>query len=383
MDALGSGHGRRLVRQLVLGHAGQRPAAGRLGRSERGQPSGPRPAVLRRALPAQRPERREGVVGDLAGPDEVPQRVEDLAVRPPAGGGVQLAVERRPAPLQVGADPLVDLGRRTLHAVGQPDRPQELAARSIEHHPAVVAPEAPAPHPGDLAHRAQLVQQPRLVARDARREHVTLEDRRRDRQARQLVDDLGQALQGVRSAQRHRRRGAGGRRPGDALPGRQEPGQRHGIDRLDLLAQLRERPPPEQAQDLLIAVLALRAARPELAREEAARGDQAMERVLDHARREAPAPGGLGAEERAVGPRVPGEQPVERGDRRAEERLRDARAARPPRRRRGSGRRPPSRSSAPRRRSAPGPRAATPPAPRGAATPRAARRPSGRRPRRS
>ena len=65
----------------------ERPAAGRLGRPERGQPA--RAAARRRRaargpLPAQGAQRRERVVRDLAGPDQVPQRVEHLAVRGPA-----------------------------------------------------------------------------------------------------------------------------------------------------------------------------------------------------------------------------------------------------------------------------------------------------------
>src|SRR5207244_669286 len=61
----------------------QRPSAGRFRRPKGREPaeawsrSGGR---LRGTLPAQRPQRREGVVRDVAGPDEVPQRVEDLAL---------------------------------------------------------------------------------------------------------------------------------------------------------------------------------------------------------------------------------------------------------------------------------------------------------------
>ena len=60
----------------------QRPAAsGRTERREAAAGAGRRAPLRSRPLPAQRAERREGVVRDLAGPDEVPQRVEDLAVR--------------------------------------------------------------------------------------------------------------------------------------------------------------------------------------------------------------------------------------------------------------------------------------------------------------
>ena len=85
----------------------ERPAAGGLGRAQGGEPAGPAdgpPGAAAGPLPAQGPQRRERVVGDLAGPDEVPQRVEDLAVRVPAGRREELAVERGAARRQVLAD---------------------------------------------------------------------------------------------------------------------------------------------------------------------------------------------------------------------------------------------------------------------------------------
>ena len=88
--------------------------------------------------------------------------------------------------------------------------------------------------------------------------------------------------------------------------------ERGRVDRLDLAAQPRQRPPAEQPQDLGVAPLALGAARPELAAEQRAGGEQPLERVLDDADRQAPAAGGLGRQERAVRPGAAGEQPVER-----------------------------------------------------------------------
>src|SRR4029453_10654982 len=72
------------------------------------------PRVSRRSLPAERPERRERVVRHLAGPDEVPQRIEYLAVRPAAGGRVQLAIERCAAGRQVLPQSLVTRLRRAV-----------------------------------------------------------------------------------------------------------------------------------------------------------------------------------------------------------------------------------------------------------------------------
>ena len=160
-------------------------------------------------------------------------------------------------------------------------------------------------------------------SRDAGREDVALEDRSRDRQARELVHDLREALERGRAPERHDR-DPRRRRWRDPLPGGEEPGERDRVDGLDLAPQLRERPAPEQAEDLGIAVLALGATGPELAGEQRARVDQPVERVLDDARRQAPAARRLRPEERPVRPGPAGEQPVERPDDRPEERLRHA-----------------------------------------------------------
>ena len=247
---------------------------------------------------------------------------------------------------------------------------QELAAGPDEHDPAVVAAEAPPPHPGDLAQRAELVEQPRLVAGDARRQDVALQDGGRDRHAGELVDDLGEPLEGGAAAQRRPGRAA---RPA-ATPCHvgQEPRERRRIDRLDLAPQPGQRAAAQQPQDLRVAPLALGAARPELAAQERPGAEQPLERVLDDADRQPPARGRLGRQERAVGPREAREQPVERADGRTEERLRDARPAAGRRPRRGSGRRPRSRSSARRRRSGPRRRAGWPPARRSQASATAA-----------
>ena len=300
----------------------QRPAAS--GGPEGGEPAGPAdgpPGAAAGPLPAQGAQRRERVVGDLAGPDEVPQRVEDLAVRVPAGGREELAVERRAARRQVLADGDVARLGRWLDAVGRAGRPQDLATRPDEGDPAVVAAEAPPPHPGHLAQRAELVQQPRLVARDPGREHVALEDGRRDRQPGQLVDDLGQPLQGRAAAQRRTRRATTDR--GHALPVGQEARQGRRIDRFDLASEARQRTPAEEAQDLRVAPLAFRAARPELAPQERARRGQPLEGVADDAGGQTPATRRLGRQERSMRPGEPGQEPVERGDGRAEERRRD------------------------------------------------------------
>ena len=63
---------------------------------------------------------------------------------------------------------------------GWADGAEQLATRADEDDPAVVAPQAAPAHPGDLAEGAQLVEQPRLVARDPGGQDVALEDGGRD-----------------------------------------------------------------------------------------------------------------------------------------------------------------------------------------------------------
>jgi hypothetical protein len=185
---------------------------------------------------------------------------------------------------------------RWLDAVRGPRRSQDLATGTDECDAAVIATEAPPPHPGDLAERAQLVEQSRLVARDPGWQHVSFQDRGRDREPGELVDDLGEAFEGGRPAQGRPRRSEGRH----ALPLGQETAQRGRVDRLDLAPQARERAPAEEPKHLGIAPLALRATGPEFATQQRAGTEQALQRVADHADRKAPATGRVGRQERTV-----------------------------------------------------------------------------------
>ena len=171
-----------------------------------------------------------------------------------------------------------------LGAVGEARRPEQLAAGPDQDDTPVVAAEAPATDPRDLAHRAQLVQQPRLVARQ-----------RAGRTSRSRTD-AGIGRPASWSTTSARRSSAAEPRSGvaaladrgDAVPRRQEPRQRDRVDRLDLAPQLRQRPPAKQPQHVRIAPLAFRAAGPELAAEQRARRHQPLQGVLDDARWAAP-----------------------------------------------------------------------------------------------
>ena len=80
-----------------------------------------------------------------------------------------------------------------------------------------------------------------------------------------------------------------------AVPGREEPGQDLGVDRLDLVAEAGEAAAPDPAQHAGVAPLALGAVGAELAPHEAVGVDQRLQRIAEplgaqaeaHARRRA------------------------------------------------------------------------------------------------
>ena len=284
----------------------QRPAASGGPSDVRRPGPGVAAGVPGRPLPAQGPQRGERVVRDLAGPDEVPQRVEHLAVasRHRTPRRARGRTRRPAAPRCARGSPRG--GDRPGGGPSSGGRPAGRASRPGRYSAIRPSsrPRLPRPTQATSPIAPELVEQPRLVAGDPRRQDVALEHRGRDRQAGQLVDDLGEALEAAT-------RGAAARlaRRGDAVPRRQEPAERRRVDGLDLAAQPGERPAPEEAEHLRVAPLALDAAGPELAAQERPVGEQPLERVVDDADRQPPAPGRVRRQERAVGPRVAGEQP--------------------------------------------------------------------------
>jgi hypothetical protein len=135
-------------------------------------------------------------------------------------------------------DGVVPRGRRAIRAITTAaDWTQGVPTWPVQADPPIVATEAATSDPGHLSQRTQLVEQPRLVAGDACRQDVALEDRRRQGDAGELVDDLGQPLQRGGAPER-RRYVSGGR---DAMPRGKEAGQGGLLDRLDLTAQPCER----------------------------------------------------------------------------------------------------------------------------------------------
>ena len=259
---------RAAARGRVLGHREQRrderPAALDLrlrARPPRREPApavGPRGLRPRRAQP-RRAQRRVGVVGDLARPHEVPQRLLELLARDAADVGQQVGEEAR-----AGGEPLADrvvglaLGR--LLRRRRPEQPHVLA--EVERHPAGAAAERARADPHELARGAQRVHPRRRVGADAARQHVALPHLGGQREPLQADQRLAQPVGP----------GARGRVAVDALPVRQEARERALVGRLDLLAQRGERGAPQPPQHLGVAPLALRAARAQLAAHEVAGG---------------------------------------------------------------------------------------------------------------
>ena len=262
---LGAAAARRIARALREQRRGERPAPLdlRLGpgpaRAEAPPPRtlGARLLAPARRRGARRAQRRERVVGHLARPHEVPQRLLQLLgghaghVDEQVGEEARALLEPRPQRL-VGA-----LGEHLL-AVGpgarrRPEHGGVVA--EVQRDPAAAAPERARADPHDLARRAQLVQPRRRVGARAARQHVALPHLRGQGDALQRDEHLAQPVDA---------------RPGrrvavDALPARREAGERPLVGRLDLRAQGGERGAPEPAQHLGVAPLALRAARAQLA----------------------------------------------------------------------------------------------------------------------
>src|SRR5215210_590563 len=211
---------------LPLEHQlGERPAVGAAGE----EPTGERPAALRRGDLARAPareaprrplplalrlvappgaQRGPRVVGDLAGPDEIPQRRQRL-LRFQARVGEEVVPEER-APPECRAQPLVHLALRPVGGRRWPEH-RRVAAKidgdAVE----------PRPGPDDLARSAERIQLLRPVTGHAAREHLRFPERDRKREPLQRHERLAQ-----------------GCAPVDALPRREEAAERRLLGRLDL-----------------------------------------------------------------------------------------------------------------------------------------------------
>ena len=185
----------------------------------------------------------------------------------------------------------------------------------VEREPPVVLAERLESAPHDLTGRGQRVEIGRLIALDARRQDLGLENRRDERRALQALDRIEQRVQPRSPAD-------------DALPVRDEASEDGGFDRLDLMPELRERPAADRLQHVRVAPLASGSAGPELSFEQSAAVHELLQQRFG-GRSSKPVPfGQLLGRERPVRARVaPGE--VQRGmRRRLEQRFRQSRRQR-------------------------------------------------------
>ncbi len=169
--------------------------------------------------------------------------------------------------------------------------------------------------PDHLAGCHQRVEHVGLVVGDARRQDLAFEHRGRNGRALQLLDRVEQRFEPAP--------------PGpDAVPRRRRSGRARRVDRLDLLAQPRERPPTEAAQDVRIDPLALDAAGPELAFDQLAGLGEPEQQRFGDCRTQAVTRGQLADRERAVRSRVAQREIAGRIPHRLEQRLRKTRRQR-------------------------------------------------------
>ena len=304
----------------------QRPATFAAGRSAIGRTRQRTTAPL--AADSERAEWLQRVVGDLAGPHEIPERREELrGIRLHAA--LDLGEEERAALLEELAERRVERGARRGVGGRRVAREQRLAIGAIERDAPVVRADRLDAGPHHLAGREELIEHVRAIAGHACGQHLGLEHRRGDGTALELRDGTEERLDGRRRESLRAR--VVGR--DDALPVAEEAREHVGAHRLDGLAEARERLPLEDAQYLGIAVFERRTRaasarargcrrRQERARHHLARGDQVIERSDDRRLAEPPARRDVAGGEGAMRPRIPGDQRRERILGGAEERLR-------------------------------------------------------------
>ncbi len=156
-----------------------------------------------------------------------------------------------------------------------------------------------APHPHDLSHRDELVQQARAVSADPGSDDVALDHACRKRGSLQLEHDLEQPIHTSRLG-------------ANPVPSGQEARECFGRDRLDLMPERGEGPPSQDLQDLRVAVLAAFGGSAKLARDNVSMGGQAIQRRFDLGCWQGPPRGRIGGDEWDVTAGPSPQQGVER-----------------------------------------------------------------------
>ncbi len=226
----------------------------------------------------------ERVVGDLARPDERPQRLERLRGVAPYGSG-DLLEEDRPALFEQGAHLGGDVAFRVSWRGGE----ERFVLREEQRDPSVARPEWLHPGPDDSPRGGERVEVPRTKALDPRGENPGVEGRDREGAPLELPDRLDQRV-------------APSPATGERLPLEQEAAVGGGVDRLDLLPQLRERLSANRAEDLRFAELPPRPVRQKGPLDELSALHQPRERALHAVDPEPEAGDQRARHERAVRP---------------------------------------------------------------------------------
>ena len=251
----------------------------------------------------------QAVVRDRTGPHERPDGVDGIARVAAARGLVQRRKERRAVLLEMledarsrsGSSRQRGLAAQFADVIGQVERePPVVLAKRLES----------APH--DLAGRRQRVEIGWLIALDARRQDLGLENRRDEGRPCKPLDRIEQRVQPRSPAD-------------DALPVGDEASEDGGFDRFDLMPQLGERPAADRLQHVRVAPFASGSAGPEIAFEQSAPVHELLQQRFG-GRSSEPIPFGkrLGGERRVRARVAAGE--VQRGvRRRLEKRLRQSR----------------------------------------------------------
>ncbi len=240
-------------------------------------------------------KRLERVVGHLAGPDHLPERVEHVVGEPAPGArnlGEEDGAALREKLADGGGEGAVD-GRRRAREEG-------LTLGQVERHPSVAAAEGFDARPHDLAGSAERIQVPGAIALDAGRQDLALEGRRDEGAALELRDDREQRVPPAPLAW-------------NAVPLGEEPGERGRLHGLHRPPDPRQGLAAYRVEDLAIAQLEPRACREECPLEQTMLTNEGPRFRLERTRVDPQPRRDVGEHEGAVRPRVAREQVAQGG----------------------------------------------------------------------
>ena len=161
---------------------------------------------------------------------------------------MQVLKERRPTPLQITKnlslpahlrrrdrnDLSFRIAQTPLRRLRWSNRPKgEQLLRKVKPDPTITLANRIQPNPHHLARRNQRIQIRRFIPQQTRRQNLRFENRCGQRSPLQILDHIQQSIQSTP-------------RLHHALPPCKQPRQRPLLDRLNLLPQPRQRPPPNR-----------------------------------------------------------------------------------------------------------------------------------------